>query len=99
MVAYTIDKLKGNYSTHVDYKKVCMNDAIVIFLKYSTIIVAVADLSFRMASLHHRRFHGDVIRRVTWASGTTGWQKIFRWRAPRVFMPGFMPSSSFLLFI
>ena len=31
------------------------------------------------------RFHGDVIRRVTWASGTTGWQKIFGWRAPRVF--------------
>ena len=22
------------------------------------------------------RFHGDVICRVTWASGTTGWQKI-----------------------
>ena len=32
-----------------------------------------------------RRFHGDVIGRVTWASGTTGWQKIFGWRAPRVF--------------
>ena len=29
MVAYTIDK--GNYSTHMEYKKVCMNDAIVIF--------------------------------------------------------------------
>ena len=38
-----------------------------------------------------RRFHGDVIRRVTWASGTTGWQKTFGWRAPRVFLLGFMP--------
>ena len=39
----------------------------------------------------YRRFHGDVIRRVTWASGTTGWQKTFGWRAPRVFLLGFMP--------
>ena len=50
MVAYTIDE--GNYSTHVEYKKVCMNDEIVIFFKVFRIIVAVADLSFRMASLH-----------------------------------------------
>ena len=28
-----------------------------------------------------RRFHGDVICRVTWASGTTGWQKMFVWWA------------------
>ena len=39
----------------------------------------------------YRRFHGDVIRRVTWASGTTGWQKTFGWRAPRVFLLVFMP--------
>ena len=31
------------------------------------------------------RFHGDVTRRVTLLSGTTGWQKILGWRAPRVF--------------
>ena len=41
--------------------------------------------------LPNRRFHGDVIRRVTWASGTTGWQKTFGWRAPRVFLLVFMP--------
>ena len=35
---------------------------------------------YAIQSLHttsNRRFHGDVIRRVTWSSGTTGWQKIF----------------------
>ena len=42
-------------------------------------------------TIRYRRFHGDVIRRVTWASGTTGWQKTFGWRAPRVFLLGFMP--------
>ena len=39
----------------------------------------------------YRRFHGDVTRRVTWPSGTTGWQKICGLRAPRVFLLGFMP--------
>ena len=28
-------------------------------------------------SAPYTRFHGDVIRRVMWASGTTGWQNIF----------------------
>ena len=32
-----------------------------------------------------RRFHGDVIRRVTWSSGIPGWQKICCCRASRVF--------------
>ena len=58
MVAYTIDT--GNYSTHMEYKKVCMTDAIVIFFKVFHIIVAVADLSFRIASLHHTTFSSVV---------------------------------------
>ena len=34
---------------------------------------------------HYRSFHGDVIHRVTWWSGISGWQKICGWRASRVF--------------
>ena len=41
MVAYTIE-----LTSHVEYKKVCMNDEIVIFLKVFHIIVAVSHLSF-----------------------------------------------------
>ena len=33
----------------------------------------------------YRSFHGDVTRRATWSSGTAGWQKIYGWRASRVF--------------
>ena len=54
--------------------------------------VAVENLGVDIASSHdYRRFHGDVICRVTWASGTTGWQKIFGRRVPRAFLIGFMP--------
>ena len=39
-----------------------MNDEIVIFLKVFHIIVTVADMSFRMASLHHTTFSSVVSR-------------------------------------
>ena len=67
----------------------CINPAVICadyrtFSRWKKCFKCVLILFIGLHNIYNKiycRFHGDDIRRVTWASGTTGWQKIFGWRA------------------